>query len=114
MLLHHRCFDVTVVNPLHADTVVWRRHPKALTFRYNTKMAESDKVHRTKEIAFHPVVLKSLGGFHPVVSREVQKLVSGKPSIPNSTSVADIFHNCYTFFCSGREGGGSGQLLTTL
>ena len=77
-----------------------------LTFRYNTKMAESDKVHRTKEIAFLPVVLKSLGGFHPVVSREVKKLVSGKPSIPNSTSVADIFHNCYTFFCSGREGVG--------
>ena len=69
---------MTIVNSLQAGTVEGAAETPghALTFRYNTKMAESEEACRNQGNAFIPVVLESLGGFHPVAAREVKKLGS--------------------------------------
>ena len=70
--------DVTVVNPLQEALVVGAAaNPgHALTFRYNAKMAESSEDCHHQGIAFSPIVIESLGGFHEVAVREVKKLAS--------------------------------------
>ena len=70
--------DVTVVNPLQAGTVVGASVTPghALEYRYNAKMSESLEACDRQGIAFLPIVLESLGGFHPVATREVKKLAS--------------------------------------
>ena len=70
--------DVTVVNPLQAGTIVGASVTPghALEYRYNAKMSESLEACDRQGIAFLPIVLESLGGFHPVATREVKKLAS--------------------------------------
>ena len=68
--------DVTVVSPLQAATVaeaaVTPGH--ALTFAYQRKLRGAAEDCRRESIAFLPLAVESLGGWHSAAEAEVKKL----------------------------------------
>ena len=70
--------DVTVIHPLQGAT---RRGAAttpghALTVAYNRKMRDAAELCRQQGIAFIPIALESLGGWHEVALAQVRKIGS--------------------------------------
>ena len=70
--------DVTVVHPLQDATVVRAANEPghALNFAHDRKLRGAEEDCRQQEIAFLPLVVESLGGWHTCAEREVKKLGS--------------------------------------
>ena len=70
--------DVTVINPLQQQTVVEAAATPghSLTFAYDRKMREAGELCRQQGIAFVPLAMESLGGWHEVTVAQVKKLAS--------------------------------------
>jgi hypothetical protein len=70
--------DVTVVNSLQSALVAGAAATPghALDHRYGTKMTESAEDCRREGIAFLPLVVETLGGWHKVAIGEVKKLAA--------------------------------------
>ena len=68
--------DVTVVTPLQAATVAEAATTPgyALTFAYQRKVRGVAEDCRREGIAFLPLVVESLGGWHTAAEAEVRKL----------------------------------------
>ena len=68
--------DVTVVTPLQAATVAEAALTPgyALTFAYQRKIRGAAEDCRREGIAFLPLVVESLGGWHSAAEAEVKKL----------------------------------------
>ena len=70
--------DVTVVNPLQAATVVGAATTPgfALTYAHTRKMQGAAEDCRRQGIAFLPLAVESLGGWHRGAEQEVKKLAA--------------------------------------
>ena len=70
--------DVTVVNPLQAATLAGAATTPghALSYAYTRKMRGAEEDCRRQGIAFLPLVVESLGGWHGVAEREVKKITA--------------------------------------
>ena len=70
--------DVTVVNPLQAATVGGAATTPgfALTYAHNRKMQGAAEDCRRQGIAFLPLAVESLGGWHAGAEKEVKKLAA--------------------------------------
>ena len=70
--------DVTVVNPLQAATMAGAATTPghALTYAYTRKMRGAEDDCRRQGIAFLPLAVESLGGWHGAAEREVKKLTA--------------------------------------
>ena len=70
--------DVTVVNPLQAATVAGAATTPghALTYAYDRKIRGAEEDCRRQGIAFLPLAVESLGGWHGGAEREVKKITS--------------------------------------
>ena len=70
--------DVTVIHPLQSSTVagaaVTAGH--ALTVAYDRKVAGAAEACSQAGIAFIPLAVESLGGWHPVAVEEVKRMAS--------------------------------------
>ena len=71
---------MTVVNSMQSALVrlaaVTPGH--ALAHRYGTKMAESDEDCKREGIAFLPMVVETLGGWHKVAIGQIKKLTAAQ------------------------------------
>ena len=70
--------DVTVINPLQAATLAGAAATPghALAYAYSRKIRGAEEDCRSKGIAFLPLAVESLGGWHGVAVKEVKKITS--------------------------------------
>ena len=68
--------DVTVSHPLQGTTGAAATPGHALTVAYDRKVRDAAEDCRRQGIAFIPLAMESLGGWHPVMVEEVRRLGS--------------------------------------
>ena len=71
-------FDLTVVNSLQ-DATVTREAVEpgyALSFAHERKLRGAEEDCRRQGIAFVPLVVETLGGWHPIAEAQIKKLGS--------------------------------------
>ena len=79
ILLCHWCggkdaaLDVTITHPLKSDTRAALTPGHAASVTFENKMRGAAELCRAEGLAFVPIVDESLGGFHPVAIKQLQR-----------------------------------------